>query len=271
MQKARRRVSAPTACGHTGSGSISTPSRGAFHRSLAVLCAIGLPGVFSLAGWAPLIPTGLPVSCRTQARREAPGVVPVRGCHPLRPRLSSRVPVRRPAPHVRRPTTPERPRPHRFGLLPVRSPLLGESIFLSPPAGTGMFRFPAFARIAACAPSRRAGCPIRTPPDLVPFADPRGVSPLTASFIASGSLGIHRVPFSCSFAHAAHNARRRTEPRSSPIDYRLQSTSRVSVLYLVSSSRCSLPLLLLSQHFNEQPFFSNGLQRYDFFSTLQIF
>ena len=227
MQKARRRVSAPTACGHTGSGSISTPSRGAFHRSLAVLCAIGLPGVFSLAGWAPLVPTGLPVSCRTQARREAPGVVPVRGYHPLRPRL------------------------------PVRSPLLGESIFLSPPAGTGMFRFPAFARIAACAPSRRAGCPIRTPPDLVPFADPRGVSPLTASFIASGSLGIHRVPFSCSFAHAAHN--------------RLQSTYRVSVLYLVSSSRCSLPLLLLSQHFNEQPFFSNGLQRYDFFSTLQIF
>ena len=219
MQKARRRVSAPTACGHTGSGSVSSPSRGAFHRSLAVLCAIGLPGVFSLAGWAPLVPTGLPVSCRTQARREAPGVVPVRGYHPLRPRLSSRVPVRRTAPHVRRPTTPGRPRPPRFGLLPVRSPLLGESIFLSPPAGTGMFRFPAFARIAACAPLRRAGCPIRTPPDLVPFADPRGVSPLTASFIASGSLGIHRVPFSCSFAHAAHNARRRTEPRSSPIDF----------------------------------------------------
>ena len=57
-----------------------------------------------------------------------------------------------------------------------------------------------------------------SPPDLVPFADPRGVSPLTASFIASGSLGIHRVPFSRSFAHAAHAARRRTEPRSSPID-----------------------------------------------------
>ena len=72
MQKARRRVSAPTACGHTGSGSVSSPSRGAFHRSLAVLCAIGLPGVFSLAGWAPLVPTGLPVSCRTQARRNAP-------------------------------------------------------------------------------------------------------------------------------------------------------------------------------------------------------
>ena len=43
-------------------------------------------------------------------------------------------------------------------------------------------------------------------------------SPLTASFIASGSLGIHRVPLSRSFAHAARYARRRTEPRSSPID-----------------------------------------------------
>ena len=227
MQKARRRVSAPTACGHTGSGSISTPSRGAFHRSLAVLCAIGLPGVFSLAGWAPL---------RTQARREAPGVVPVRGYHPLRPRLSSRVPVRRSAPHVRRPTTPGRPRPPRFGLLPVRSPLLGESIFLSPPAGTGMFRFPAFARIAA-------------------HSDTPGSSPVCGS---PGSFAAYRVlhrlwkprhpPCALiSFLRASRASRAAT---ALSLD-RLQSTYRVSVLYLVSSSRCSLPLLLLSQHFNE--------------------
>ena len=32
----------------------------------------------------------------------------------------------------------------RFGLVPVRSPLLGESMFLSVPAGTEMFQFPAF-------------------------------------------------------------------------------------------------------------------------------
>ena len=38
-----------------------------FH-SPPVLCAIGLPGVFSLAGWAPQIPTGFLVSCRTQGR-----------------------------------------------------------------------------------------------------------------------------------------------------------------------------------------------------------
>ena len=33
----------------------------------------------------------------------------------------------------------------RFGLFPVRSPLLGESLLLSLPAGTKMFQFPAFA------------------------------------------------------------------------------------------------------------------------------
>ena len=32
-----------------------------------------------------------------------------------------------------------------FGLLPVRSPLLGESLLFSLPAGTKMFQFPAFA------------------------------------------------------------------------------------------------------------------------------
>ena len=33
----------------------------------------------------------------------------------------------------------------RFGLLPIRSPLLGESQLFSFPAGTKMFQFPAFA------------------------------------------------------------------------------------------------------------------------------
>ena len=32
-----------------------------------------------------------------------------------------------------------------FGLFPVRSPLLGESLLFSLPAGTKMFQFPAFA------------------------------------------------------------------------------------------------------------------------------
>ena len=35
----------------------SLPSRGPFHLSFTVLCAIGHQGVFSLTGWSPLIPT----------------------------------------------------------------------------------------------------------------------------------------------------------------------------------------------------------------------
>ena len=45
----------------------------------------------------------------------------------------------------RGPTTPHVPRHARFGLFPVRSPLLGESLLFSLPAGTKMFQFPALA------------------------------------------------------------------------------------------------------------------------------
>ena len=43
------------------------------------------------------------------------------------------------------PTTPMQPRPHRFGLIPFRSPLLRKSLLLSLPPGTEMFQFPGFA------------------------------------------------------------------------------------------------------------------------------
>ena len=56
---------APTACKHRVSGSLSLPSRGAFHLSLTVLYAIGHQVVFSLGGWSPRLPTGFLVSCGT--------------------------------------------------------------------------------------------------------------------------------------------------------------------------------------------------------------
>ena len=48
---------ASSACKHTVSGSLSLPSRGAFHLSLTVLYSIGHQVVFSLGRWASRLPT----------------------------------------------------------------------------------------------------------------------------------------------------------------------------------------------------------------------
>ena len=62
---------------------------------------------------------------------------------------------------------------------------------------------------------RAAGCPIRTPADLWPFAPPRRLSRPAASFLASGSQGILRAPclasrsrLSCSRRHSRAAAAR---------------------------------------------------------------
>src|SRR5829696_6374939 len=69
----------------------------------------------------------------------------VRDCHPLWSAFPDRsVSTPFSHSHVRGPTTPQRKSP-RFGLLPVRSPLLRKSIFLSFPAVTEMFQFTALA------------------------------------------------------------------------------------------------------------------------------
>ena len=105
----------------------------------------------------------------------------------------------------RGPTTPARPEPRGFGLFPVRSPLLGESLLFSLPAGTKMFQFPAFASLILEIPgSLPVGCPIRKSTHQRPFAPTRGLSQLIASFIACKSLGIHRTPFlTCSTRRVA--------------------------------------------------------------------
>ena len=70
----------------------------------------------------------------------------IRGSHPLRravPCASPRI-----APALERSYNPAAASPRwRFGLFPVRSPLLGESLLLSLPAGTKMFQFSAFASV----------------------------------------------------------------------------------------------------------------------------
>ena len=107
-----------------------------------------------------------------------------------------RIPLRFIRVHVRSCHALWRHFPEPSGLFPVRSPLLGESLLFSFPAGTKMFQFPALASISdGCHPFRMTGCPIRRSADQRLCAPPRGFSQLVTSFIASESLGIRRAPF----------------------------------------------------------------------------
>jgi hypothetical protein len=90
------------------------------------LCTIGRRGVFRLGGWSPHVQTGFHVPRPT---RGSPRAFRLRGCHPLRRTF--------PDPSARPTAT--------TGLVPFRSPLLGESRLMSVPPGTEMFQFPGFA------------------------------------------------------------------------------------------------------------------------------
>ena len=108
-------------------------------------CTIGLTGVFSLAGWSRRIHTGFLVPRATQDSatphshfgygalipcgapfQALPLVLQVRPARSYYPRGADKLPA-------------------GFGLFPVRSPLLGESLLFSLPGGTKMFQFPPFA------------------------------------------------------------------------------------------------------------------------------
>ena len=122
-----------SACKHRVSGSFSLPSRGSFHLSLTVLCAIGHWIVFSLGGWSLLLPTGFLVSCGTLVSASRfnfsdTGLLPSLEVLSRTLLLSIIVHVADPQPH---PTVVG-----WFGLLRFRSPLLTKSMFLSFPPGT---------------------------------------------------------------------------------------------------------------------------------------
>ena len=173
--------------------------------------AIGLAGVFSLAGWSRRIQAGLHVSRPTQdaargTMASATGLSPSAAPLSRRPRLAFVPPQARsynPGGARRRP---------RFGLIPFRSPLLGESLdyflFLrvlrcfssprSPPPDTGGI------------PAKPVGCPIRRPADQRPLAPTRGLSQLVTSFIASASQGIRHAPSNYFHATRTKGGRRST-------------------------------------------------------------
>ena len=106
---------------------------------------IGLSLVFSLAGWSRQIHAGFHVSRATQDTN-GPRIASHTGLSPSAASLSREFRSQYKVPKCG-PTTPARPEPRWFGLFPGRSPLLGESLLFSLPAGTKMFQFPAFASV----------------------------------------------------------------------------------------------------------------------------
>lgn len=136
---------APTECRRMVSGSVSSPSRGSSHLSLALLYAIGCQVVFSLRRWSSQIQSRFHVTGRTRVSYGsltivAYGAVTRYGATFHWLLLTVRFVT----------SQCKTPRPQRntvgLGYFPLRSPLLRESIFLSFPAGTKMFQFSAFAR-----------------------------------------------------------------------------------------------------------------------------
>ena len=83
----------------------------------------------------------------------------------------------------------------RFGLAPVRSPLLGGSLFDFPSSGYLDVSVPPVALPFGIAGPRLLGSPIRAPRDLRLSAAPPGLSRLPAPFFGSPRQGIRRAPF----------------------------------------------------------------------------
>src|SRR5690606_3822100 len=97
-----------------------------------------------------------------------------------------------------------------------------------------MFQFSAFASIsngyhASC----MVGCPIRKSSDQFVFANPRSLSQLIASFFASESLGIPRVPL-CTFFASRPFCHRETA-LSLQNDNKITKKINFAVLYCVYS------------------------------------
>src|SRR5688572_15608794 len=219
MQKARGQAAPgcpgqrpPTACRHTVSGTISLPSQGCFSPFPHGSGSLSVAGTYlALGDGPPGFPQGstCPAVLRNQTRE--PLSFRLRGLHPVSPAIPDRsatksvsysptlLPQREVRPCNTLDTTPAGLTYRRFGLFPVRSPLLGESRLLSAPPGTEMVHFPGLATPPyefrwrdRGLPSM--GCPIRKSPGQSLFAANRSLSQLTTSFIAVLRQGIHRAP-----------------------------------------------------------------------------
>ena len=134
MQKARRRPKASTACRHTVSGSISLPYSGFFspfpHGTSSLSVSeeyLALPdgsGSFRQDFTCPAL-LRIPLSLKLFS---CTGLSPILLSFPTDSTNNLL--------KCRGPTTPNLPKQIRFGLVPVRSPLLRKSLLFSSPAPT---------------------------------------------------------------------------------------------------------------------------------------
>ena len=222
LQEARRHPAparrpehrAPTGCRHTVSGSISLPFRGSFHLSLSVLVHYRSLRVFSLRRWSSQIHSGHHVSAATWEHSGETPALSLTGLLPSMARLSQTGSARTAfcnslatlGSRLTGPTTPCRQRtqalaPARFGLFPLRSPLLGESQLLSFPPATELIQFAGLPPDGLCI---QPPVTLHDERQVSPFGHPRvkgslhltgALSLLATPFIGSQRLGIHRTPF----------------------------------------------------------------------------
>ena len=165
MQKARGQAvpgcpgqRPPTACRHTVSGTISLPSQGCFSPFPHGTGSLSVAGTYlALGDGPPGFPQGSTCPAVLRNQTSEPRSFRLRGLHPVSPAIPDRSakssvsysPASLQRRHVR-PCNPTHATPagltHEwFGLVPFRSPLLGESLLLSLPPGTEMVHFPGLA------------------------------------------------------------------------------------------------------------------------------
>src|SRR5690625_2532298 len=220
--------------------SFTTPHRGTFHLSLTVLVHYRSPG--RIQAWQVVLPDshGIPRAPRYSGTAPTPtatasptGLSPAPAPLPngfgysnhRRARSADRAGTT-PQPHARNGCRLF----HARGLatIPVRSPLLRESLLFSLPAGTEMFHFPAspptalYIQTAATRHDSGWVPPFGHPRITARLTTPRGLSRPPTSFIGAWYQGIHRMPHTLGhhrykmLAHTIHESKHPPPTRPQP-------------------------------------------------------
>ena len=187
---------APTACKHRVSGSLSLPSRGAFHLSLTVLFAIGHQVVFSLGGWSPRLPTGFLVSCGTLDTNRSSITSPT-GLLPCLVLLSNNLPL-----VIFNFLSVRTPSVRRLSVWALSRSLAATQEIVVTFSSSGyldvsVHRVPSLTLCIHVSVIQFTvpGFPIRISMDQSLLTTPHGFSQLTASFFGSWCQGIHPALF----------------------------------------------------------------------------